>query len=52
MDKTSNQEFFAAILASNILGPFLEQNSELAELIKARIILIFTTLKTQLRQMN
>ena len=34
MDKASNHEFFAAILASNILGPFLEQNSELAELIK------------------
>jgi hypothetical protein len=34
MDKASNQEFFAAILSSNILAPFLEQNSELAELIK------------------
>jgi hypothetical protein len=34
MDKKSNQEFFAAILSSNILAPFLEQNSELAELIK------------------
>jgi len=34
MDKISNQEFFAAILSSGILAPFLEQNSELAELIK------------------
>ena len=30
MDKASNQEFFAAILSSNILVPFLEQNPELA----------------------
>ena len=35
MDKPSNQEFFAAILSGNILARFLEQNSELAELIKA-----------------
>src|SRR6266508_3147654 len=34
MDKISNQEFFTAILASHILDPYLEQNSELAELIK------------------
>jgi hypothetical protein len=34
MDKPSNQEFLTAILSSNILAPFLEQNSELAELIK------------------
>ncbi|HEX9332263.1 MAG TPA: hypothetical protein VF896_10265 [Anaerolineales bacterium] len=34
MDKISNQVIFSAILASNILAPYLEQNSELAELIK------------------
>ena len=34
MDKISKQEIFSAILASNILVPYLEQNSELAELIK------------------
>jgi hypothetical protein len=34
MDKITNQEFFSAILASHILDPYLEQNSELAELIK------------------
>jgi hypothetical protein len=34
MAKISNQEFFSAILASNILAAYLEQNSELAELIK------------------
>ena len=34
MDKVSNQEFFSAILSSNILNSYLEQNSELAELIK------------------
>jgi hypothetical protein len=34
MDKISNQEFFSAILASNILAPHLEQNSELVELIR------------------
>ena len=33
MDKILNQEFFSAILASNILTPYLEQNPELAELI-------------------
>jgi hypothetical protein len=35
MDKISNQEFFSAILSSNILVPYLEQNSDLAELIKS-----------------
>ncbi len=34
MDKISNQVIFSAILASNILAPYLEQNPELAELIK------------------
>ena len=34
MASISNQEFFSAILASNILAPYLEQNPELAELIK------------------
>lgn len=34
MDKFSKQEIISAILASNILAPYLEQNSELAELIK------------------
>ena len=34
MDKISNQAFFSAILASNILAPYLAQNQELAELIK------------------
>jgi hypothetical protein len=34
MDRISNQEFFSAILASNILAPYLEQNPELAELVK------------------
>ena len=33
MDKISNQEIFSAIRASTILAPYLEQNSELAELI-------------------
>jgi hypothetical protein len=37
MDKISNQEFFSAILASHILDPYLEQNSELAELIKTPV---------------
>jgi len=32
--KISNQELLSAILASTILAPYLEQNSELAELIK------------------
>ena len=35
MAKTSNQEFFSAILASHILAPYLQQNSELADLIKS-----------------
>jgi hypothetical protein len=35
MNKLSHEEFFAAILASNILAPYLEQNSELAELMKS-----------------
>jgi hypothetical protein len=34
MDKISNQEVFSAIRVSTILAPYLEQNSELAELIK------------------
>ena len=34
MDKISNQEFFSAILSSNILVPYLERDSELAELIQ------------------
>jgi hypothetical protein len=34
MDKVSNQEFFSAILSSNILVPYLERDSELAELIQ------------------
>jgi hypothetical protein len=35
MGKFSNEDFFSAILSSNILLPHLEQNSELAELIKS-----------------
>src|SRR5215212_1830529 len=35
VDKISNQEFFDAILSSTILEPYLEQNPELAELVKA-----------------
>jgi len=35
MDKISNQEFFSAILSSNILAPYLEQNPDLADLIKS-----------------
>ena len=35
MDKPSNKEFFSAILASSILAPHLEQNSDLSELIKS-----------------
>lgn len=35
MDKISRQEFFSTILSSNILAPYLEQDSELAELIKS-----------------
>src|SRR5262245_56170561 len=34
MDKVSKQEILWAILTSNILAPYLEQNCELAELIK------------------
>ena len=34
MDKISNQEFFLAILASNILAPYMERDSDLRELIK------------------
>ena len=34
MDKMSKQEVLSAILASNILASYLEQNAELAELIK------------------
>ena len=34
MDKISNGEFFAAIISSGILNPYLEQNPELAELTK------------------
>ena len=34
MDKISREDFFAAILASNILTPYLERDSHLAELIK------------------
>jgi len=35
MNKFSNEEFFSAILSSNILVPYLEQNSELAELLQS-----------------
>lgn len=34
MDKISHQEFFSTILSSNILGPFLERDPDLGELIK------------------
>jgi hypothetical protein len=34
MANPANQEFFSAILASNILAPYLGQNPELAEIIK------------------
>jgi hypothetical protein len=34
MDKLSNQEFFSAILSSNILVPYLERDPNLADLIK------------------
>src|SRR5918996_497887 len=34
MDKISNQEFFSAILSSNILVPHLERDPNLAELIR------------------
>jgi hypothetical protein len=35
MNKISNQEFFSAILSSNILAPYLERDSDLADLIKS-----------------
>ena len=35
MDKASHQEFFAAILSSNILAPFLEQKPDLGKLIQS-----------------
>lgn len=35
MDKISNQDFFSAILSSNILIPYLERDSDLAELIRS-----------------
>jgi hypothetical protein len=35
MDKISKQELFSAILSSNILVPYLERDSDLAELIKS-----------------
>ena len=34
MNKISREDFFAAILASDILTPYLERDSDLAELIK------------------
>ena len=34
MAKISNEEFFAAILSSNILAPYLERDPDLAELIR------------------
>ena len=34
MDKISKEELFAAILSSTILAPYLERDSDLAELIK------------------
>ena len=34
MNKISNEDFFSAILSSTILVPYLQQDSELAELIK------------------
>ena len=34
MDKLSNEDFFSAIISSNILVPYLQLDSELAELIK------------------
>ena len=34
MDKIPKEEFFAAILASDILAPYLERDPDLAELIK------------------
>jgi hypothetical protein len=35
MDKISNHEFFSAIIASNVLNPYLKQNPDLAELLKS-----------------
>lgn len=35
MDNVSNQESFSAILSSNILAPYLEQDADLAELIQS-----------------
>jgi hypothetical protein len=35
VDKPSDQEFFTAIVASNILAPYLETNPDLAELIQS-----------------
>jgi hypothetical protein len=35
MDKLSDQQFFSAILSSNILAPYIEQNPDLTELIKS-----------------
>ena len=35
MDKISKQELFSAILSSNILVPYLERDSDLADLIKS-----------------
>ena len=35
MSKISKEELFSAILSSNILAPFLEQDPDLAELIKS-----------------
>jgi hypothetical protein len=35
MHKFSNEELFSAILSSNILAPYLEQNPELSELIQS-----------------
>jgi hypothetical protein len=35
MDKIPDQEFFAAILASQILAPYVERDPELRELIKS-----------------
>ena len=35
MDKISKQDFFSVILSSNILAPYLEGDSDLAELLKS-----------------
>ena len=34
MDKIAREDFFAAILSSNILAPHLERDADLAELVK------------------